>query len=306
VDDEDSSVRTVLVAAGVNVAIAAAKLVAAVLTGSASMWAEAAHSLADTGNEVLLFVGLRKSRRGPDARHPFGYGQERFFWAFLAALGIFLIGGALSVGEGIRSLLLPEPLESVWVGIAVLLVAGVLEAYSWRTARRQLRDAARARDRSMIQQLRRSTDPSAGTVYLEDSAALAGIAVALAALVLHAVTGAAVWDAVGSVSVGALLLAVAVLLARRTKSLLLDEAAPPDVMAPLRGLVSTVDWTAGEPEVRAVVVGPAQLLVDVRATPADRMRDTAELVREVDRLRRRLLEVPAIVDATVTLVPPRG
>jgi cation diffusion facilitator family transporter len=306
VDDEDSSVRTVLVAAGVNVAIAAAKLVAAVLTGSASMWAEAAHSLADTGNEVLLFVGLRKSRRGPDARHPFGYGQERFFWAFLAALGIFLIGGALSVGEGIRSLLLPEPLESVWVGIAVLLVAGVLEAYSWRTARRQLRDAARARDRSMIQQLRRSTDPSAGTVYLEDSAALAGIAVALAALVLHAVTGSAVWDAVGSMCVGVLLLAVAVLLARRTKSLLLDEAAPPDVMAPLRGLVSTVDWTAGEPEVRAVVVGPAQLLVDVRATPADRMRDTAELVREVDRLRRRLLEVPAIVDATVTLVPPRG
>ncbi len=302
--DDESSVRTVLVAAGVNVAIAAAKLVAAVLTGSASMWAEAAHSLADTGNEVLLFVGLRKSRRGPDARHPFGYGQERFFWAFLAALGIFLIGGALSVGEGIRSLLLPEPLQSVWVGIAVLLVAAVLEAYSWRTARRQLRDAARARDRSMIQQLRRSTDPSAGTVYLEDSAALAGIAVALAALVLHAVTGSAVWDAVGSVCVGVLLLAVAVLLARRTKSLLLDEAAPPDVMAPLRQLVSTVDWTAGEPEVRAVVVGPAQLLVDVRAIPADRMRDTTELVREVDHLRRRLLEVPAIVDVTVTLVPP--
>ena len=300
---DDDSVRTVLVATGVNVAIAVAKLVAAALTGSASMWAEAAHSFADTGNEVLLFVGLRKSRKGPDARHPFGYGQERFFWAFLAALGIFLIGGALSVGEGVRSLLLPEPLESVWVGVAVLLVSGALEAYSWRTARRQLREAARARDRSLLQQLRRSTDPSAGTVYLEDSAALIGIAVALLALVLHAVTGSAVWDAVGSVCVGALLLGVAALLARRSKSLLLDESPPPDVLVPLRELVAGVDWTAVEPDVRAVVVGPAQLVVDVRAVPADRMRDTAELVAEVDALRQRLLAVPAIVDVTVTLVP---
>src|SRR5690349_11452890 len=113
------SKRTIVVAVIANLAIAVAKTVAALLTGSTSMWAEAAHSLADTGNEVLLFVGLRRSVKRPDERHPFGYGQERYFWAFLAALGIFLIGGALSIGEGIRSLLLPEPVESLWVGIGV-------------------------------------------------------------------------------------------------------------------------------------------------------------------------------------------
>src|SRR3954451_8924410 len=99
--EEQDSTRTILVAVAANAGIAVAKIVAALLTGSASMWAEAAHSVADTGNEVLLFVGLRKSARGPDAERPFGYGQERYFWAFLAALGIFLVGGTLSIGEGI-------------------------------------------------------------------------------------------------------------------------------------------------------------------------------------------------------------
>src|SRR3954464_400344 len=138
------SYRTVVVAVAANLAIALAKIVAALLTGSASMWAEALHSIADTGNEVLLFVGLHKSTRAPDRSRPFGYGQERFFWAFLAALGIFLIGGALSVGEGVRSLLLPEPVESLWVGIVVLVVAAGFESYSWHTARQQLREGARA------------------------------------------------------------------------------------------------------------------------------------------------------------------
>src|SRR5690349_4233964 len=135
-----ASIRTVVVAVLVNIAITGAKAVAATLTGSAALWAETAHSLADTGNEVLLYVGVRRSRRPPDARHPFGYGQERWFWTFLAALGIFVIGGVFSIGEGLAAIRRPRPLESIPIGVAVLVISMVLEAVSWRTARKQLRD----------------------------------------------------------------------------------------------------------------------------------------------------------------------
>jgi cation diffusion facilitator family transporter len=297
------STRTVVVAVLANLAIAIAKTVAAILTGSASMWAEALHSVADTGNEVLLFVGLRRSTREPDQRHPFGYGQERYFWAFLAALGIFLIGGALSIGEGIRSLLLPEPLESLWVGIVVLVVAAGFESYSWHTARQQLREGARARQRSMVEHLNRASDPSATTVFLEDTAALIGIVLALLALVLHAVTGWAPWDAVGSIAIGVLLIVVAFLLARRSKALLLEESAPPDVMDPIRAEVCRADWVGDVREMHAVYVGPSSLLVNLWITPAADGADlrAADLIGRVDELRSSLLANPVITQVTVTL-----
>jgi cation diffusion facilitator family transporter len=300
--DESGSTRTVVVAVAANLAIAVAKTVAALLTGSASMWAEALHSIADTGNEVLLFVGLRRSTRPPDAGHPFGYGQERFFWAFLAALGIFLVGGVLSIGEGIRSMLLPEPLDSLWVGIGVLVVAAGFEAYSWHTARKQLRGEARDRDRSMVEHLARASDPSATTVFLEDTAALTGLAVALAALLLHAVTGWAGWDAIGSVVIGILLIGVAVLLARRCKSLLLEESAPPDVVEPIRERVDRA--AVGElTEIHAVYVGPSDLLINLWITPSPAGRDGSggELVRQVGRLRDDLLADPGVAQVTITL-----
>jgi cation diffusion facilitator family transporter len=300
---EGSTFRTVVVAVIANLGIAIAKIVAALLTGSASMWAEAAHSVADTGNEVLLFVGLRKSARGPDRERPFGYGQERYFWAFLAALGIFLVGGTLSIGEGIRSLLLPEPVESLWVGVAVLVVATGFEAYSWHTARRQLKRDAAERQRSMREHLARASDPSATTVFLEDTAALVGLAVALVALLLHAWTGWATWDAIGSIVIGVLLIVVAFLLARRSKSLLLEESAPDDVVEPIRQRVAAADW-AGEPAtVHAVYVGPSSLLVNIRLTPDQRHRDepAAVLIDQVDDLRADLLADPAIAQVTITL-----
>ncbi|GIF20289.1 cation diffusion facilitator family transporter [Actinoplanes tereljensis] len=300
---EGSTFRTVIVAVIANLGIAIAKIVAALLTGSASMWAEAAHSVADTGNEVLLFVGLRKSDRGPDKDRPFGYGQERYFWAFLAALGIFLVGGTLSIGEGIRSLLLPEPVESLWVGVGVLLVAAVFEAYSWQTARKQLKRDAAERQRSMREHLARASDPSATTVFLEDTAALIGLAVALAALLLHAWTGWATWDAIGSIAIGVLLIAVAFLLARRSKALLLEEAAPDDVVDPIRQRVASADWTGDPSDVHAVYVGPSSLLVNISVTPALRLQGepAATLIAEVGRLRAELLADPAIAQVTVTL-----
>ncbi|WP_433306307.1 cation diffusion facilitator family transporter [Actinoplanes sp. CA-030573] len=295
--DEGGSFKTVVVAVAANLAIAVAKIVAALLTGSASMWAEALHSVADTGNEVLLFVGLRKSAGGPDPRRPFGYGQERYFWAFLAALGIFLVGGTLSIGEGVRSLLLPEPVESLWVGVGVLVVAAGFESWSWHTAHQQLRRDAREKKRSMVEHLTRASDPSATTVFLEDTAALIGLAVALVALVLHATTGWAVWDAIGSILIGLLLIVVAFLLARRSKGLLLEEAAPDDVVEPIRRTVTGTDWV-GDATVSAVYVGPSRLLVNVEVAP----HDGGELVARVGRLRDDLLADPAIAHVTVTPV----
>ncbi|MFI1994119.1 cation diffusion facilitator family transporter [Actinoplanes sp. NPDC020271] len=286
-----------IVAVAANLAIAIAKIVAGLLTGSASMWAEAAHSVADTGNEVLLLIGLKKSRKEPDAKHPFGYGQERYFWTFLAALGIFLVGGVLSIGEGIRSLLAPEPVESLWVGVGVLLVAAVFESYSWYTAHKQLRQEARERDRSMRHHLRHASDPSATTVFLEDTAALIGLAVALAALVLHATTGWAGWDAVGSMTIGLLLIVVAFLLARRSKGLLLDESAPEDVLDPIRERVRDEEWVATIKDLHGVWVGPSQLLVNLWLTP----KDEVDLVGRVTRLRRALLEDDNVTQVTVTL-----
>ncbi|WIM99374.1 cation diffusion facilitator family transporter [Actinoplanes oblitus] len=299
--DQGESTWTVIVAVAANAAIAIAKIVAGLLTGSASMWAEAAHSIADTGNEILLLVGLKRSLREPDGRHPFGYGQERYFWTFLAALGIFLIGGVLSIGEGVRSMLMPEPVESLWVGVGVLVVAAGFESYSWYTAHKQLRKEARERDRSMRHHLRHASDPSATTVFLEDTAALIGLAIALVALVLHATTGWAGWDAVGSMSIGVLLIVVAYLLARRSKGLLLDESAPDDVLDPIRERVEAEHWIAGIQDLHAVWVGPSQLLINMWVTPVDGER----LVERVAGLRRELLENDTIAQVTVTLIPAR-
>ncbi|GAA4603721.1 hypothetical protein GCM10023107_65210 [Actinoplanes octamycinicus] len=288
-----------IVAVAANAAIAIAKIVAGLFTGSASMWAEAAHSIADTGNEILLLVGLKRSLREPDRRHPFGYGQERYFWTFLAALGIFLVGGVLSIGEGVRSLLMPEPVESLWVGVGVLVVAAGFESYSWYTAHKQLRKEAREQDRSMRHHLRHASDPSATTVFLEDTAALIGLAIALVALVLHAVTGWAGWDAIGSMSIGLLLIVVAYLLARRSKGLLLDESAPADILDPIRERVESERWIATVQDLQAVWVGPSQLMVNMWVVPAD----SNHLVERVAGLRRELLEDDTVAQVTVTLMP---
>jgi cation diffusion facilitator family transporter len=300
-----TSTRTVVVAVLVNLAITVAKAVAAVVTGSAALWAETAHSVADTGNEILLWVGLRRSGRPADARHPFGYGQERWFWTFLAALGLFVVGGVLSVGKGIDTIRHRPPVEAVGVGVAVLVVSIVLEAISWRTAHQQLRAEADARNRSLAQHLARSSDPTASTVFLEDTAALIGLGLALPALILHAVTGSAWWDAGASIAIGLLLGAVAFLIARRSKRLLIDESAQPDVIDRLRERIGSEAWIDQVPSVVAVFVGPGRLLVTARVVPtAEAAAGPArDLVERVSKLRADLLIADAISDAEITVVP---
>jgi cation diffusion facilitator family transporter len=306
-DANEASTRTVVVAVAVNLAITVAKGVAAALTGSAALWAETLHSLADTGNEVLLFIGLRRSGRPPDDRHPFGYGQERWFWAFLAALGIFVVGGVLSIIEGVNAVRYSRQLESVPIGVAVLVISMVLEAVSWRTARAQLRDEARVRRRSITEHLRRASDPTAAIVFLEDSAALVGLSLALISVALHWLTGWEGWDAGASMLIGVLLVGVAGLIARRSKGLLIDESAPDDVLARLRTRISAETWVHEIQALTAVYVGPGRLLVTARLLPTAEMasRPAGELLRYAYGLRTNLCALDVIGDAEITLVPDR-
>jgi cation diffusion facilitator family transporter len=295
---EDASVRTVVVAVAANLLVAAAKAVAAALTGSAALLAETTHSIADTGNEVLLYVGLRHGMRPADDHHPLGYGQARYYWSLLAAVGIFVIGGLFAIYDGVQSLRHPEPLTNVGVGVAVLLVSAGLEGLSWRTAHRQLRAEANTRHLDLGEYMAVSSDPTPTTVFLEDSAALVGLALALVALLLHVVTGSAVWDSAASLLIGLLLIAVAFVLMRRNGALLIDEAAPAEVRERLREGVAAEAWVAEVVELTAVYVGPRQLLVLAHVVPVE----GADLLGGVGRLRRRLLSLPAVTAVEITPV----
>ena len=299
---DDASVRTVLVAVAANLLVALAKGVAAAVTGSAALLAETTHSVADAFNEALLYVGVRRGARPVDERHPFGYGQARYAWSLLAAVGIFVVGGLFAIDDGIRTLRDPEPVTDVPVGVAVLLVSAALEGVSWRTARRQLRAEAAARHLDLSEYLATSSDPTPTAVFLEDSAALLGLALAMAALLLRVVTGSALWDGAASLLIGLLLIVVAYLLIRRNLALLIDEGAPADVRDRLRRAVAAEPWVAEVADLTAVYVGPKQLLVLAHVVPVD----GADLTAGVGRLRRRLLSLPTIAAVEVTPVAPPG
>lgn len=263
--------RTVVIALGMNAVIAAAKLVVGLLSGSSAMLSEAAHSVADTTNELFLLASLRRSTRTPDSDHPFGYGKEQFFWSLLAAVGIFVSGAVFSIYQGVTGLVHPggEHGGELLISYAVLLVSFIAEGASWWTAVTQLRTEARATGRGIFEHLRRSSDPTLKTVFSEDSAALAGLLLAAAGIGLHAITGSARWDAAGALAIGALLAVVAIGLGRDTKELLIGEAADPELRQALAAEL------AAEPEVNAVVelltmqLGADQLLVAARLDLAD-------------------------------------
>jgi cation diffusion facilitator family transporter len=297
---ENASLRTVVVAVTANLLIAVAKGVAALLTGSAAMLAETTHSIADTFNEVLLYVGVRSGARPADERHPFAYGKAGYIWSLLAAVGIFVVGGLFAIAVGVQTLRSPEPVTNVAVGVAVLLISAGLEATSWRRARRQLRSEAAARHLDLGEYLITSSDPTPTAVFLEDSAALVGIALALAALVLHIATGSALWDGAASLLIGLLLIVVAVVLMRRNLALLTDEAAPADIRERLRQAVAREPWVAEVAELTAVYIGPRHLLVLAHVVPVD----GADLPANIGRLRRRLLAVPAIAAVEITPIEP--
>ncbi|MGQ7296328.1 cation diffusion facilitator family transporter [Quadrisphaera sp. KR29] len=261
---------TVLVALGANLLVAVAKGVAAVITGSASMAAETAHSFADTLNQVFLLIALRGSARPADRTHPFGYGRVRYFWALLAAGSIFVTGALYSAFEGVHALTSGEhDIESPVINYVVLGVAFLLEGTSLVRGLQQTRGEARAHRQTFRAFLRTSDDPTATTVVFEDSAALVGLLLAAAGNALHQVTGHAFWDGIASLAIAAVLAVVAVRLGLADKRLLTDVQADPRLVRAV--LVHLGD----EPEVEAVVdlltltLGTDSVLVCARLDLAD-------------------------------------
>lgn len=242
------STLTVLVALGANAGIGVLKLVAGLVTGSAAMLAEAAHSVADTATETLLLTALHRSERPPDARFPFGYGKERFFWALIAAISIFVSGAVFAAYEGIRTVFGESGEQTLaWVAYAVLGISFVLEGLSWRQAVRQVRQEARKEQVTPAQWLRSTDDPTVTSVFFEDSAALIGLLLAGAGVALHQLTGSAVWDGVASLLIAVLLTVVAYLLGRANKGLLIGRQVDRRTVFRLR------DAMAERPEVEQVV-----------------------------------------------------
>ncbi len=240
-----SSLRAVLYALAANFGIFVAKGVAAALTGSSSMLAEAIHSLADCGNQGLLLLGMREARRPPSQEHPMGYGTVVYFWAFLVSVLLFTVGGVFSIYEGAHKLSHPEPMAWPGIAIAVLAVAVILEAFSLTGCIREIRKVARGR--SLWRFFRESRNTELIVVLGEDIAALLGLAFALSAVLLAIATANPVFDAYGSIAVGVLLIVVAVLLAIEIKALITGQSAEPAVEAGIRAFL------AGRSEVAEVL-----------------------------------------------------
>ncbi len=242
------STLTVVLALGANVGVGVLKLVAGLLTGSSAMLAEAAHSVADTATEVLLLTALRRSARPADRFHPFGYGKERFFWALIAAVSVFVTGATFAVYEGIATIVEGGGEQTLaWVAYGVLALSAVIEGTSWLQSVRQIRGESREQGISVVRYLRLSDDPTVKSVFFEDSAALIGLAVAALGVGLHQLTGSGVWDGIASLLIGVLLAGVAFVLGRTNRSLLIGRTAGP-------GLVhDAFDLLADAPEVEVVV-----------------------------------------------------
>jgi cation diffusion facilitator family transporter len=218
-------IRHIVQSLVVNVLIAASKTVAAGITGSGAMLAEALHSFADCGNQLLLLLGVRKARKPPDPRHPLGYGRNLYFWSFMVALLLFTGGGLFSIYEGVHKLRRPEPVGDILIGVVILAISIVLEGWSCWSNIRELN--ARRGPIGFFRYLRETKDSDLVVVFGENAAAVVGLLFAMAAIVLARETGDGRWDAAGSLAIGVVLVGVALFLAKEIKSLLLGEAADP-------------------------------------------------------------------------------
>lgn len=251
-----------------NGGIAIAKFVGFAITGSASMLAEAVHSVADTGNQALLLLGGRQARREPTALFPFGYGRERYFWSFVVALVLFSLGSLFAIYEGVHKLDHPEPLDSPTVAYVILGVAILLEAFSLRTA---IVESQKVKGNlGWSQFVRRAKTPELPVVLLEDIGAMAGLVIALSAVTLAETTGNPRWDGYGTLVIGGLLGIIAIFLAIEMKGLLIGEAADVDVEAAIKGAIEGDEGVRRLIHMRTQHLGPEELLVAAKVEfPSD-------------------------------------
>jgi cation diffusion facilitator family transporter len=278
---EDGSRRAIVAAFLANLGIACAKFVAFIITGAASMLAEAVHSLADTGNQGLLILGTARAKREATREHPFGYGRERYFWAFIVAMVLFSMGSVFAIYEGIDKLRHPHELVSPAVAIGILLLAIALETWSFRTAivaAQPLRGS-----KSWWSFIRRSKSPELPVVLLEDLGALLGLVFALVGVSLSALLGDPRFDAIGSIAIGVLLGVIAVVLAIEMKSLLIGESAEKEVRHAIRRTIEEFPAVRKLIHMRTLHLGPEELLVAVKVD-FEAGLDVAGLAAAIDDL----------------------
>ena len=254
--------KAVVAALVANSGIAIAKFVGFLLTQSSSMLAESIHSVADAGNQALLLLGGKRARKAATDEHPFGYGRERYFWAFVVALVLFSLGSLFAIYEGIEKIRHPHEIESIEIAFGILGVAIVLEAWSFRTA---IIEANHTRgDASMWEFIRHSKAPELPVVVLEDAGAMFGLLMAFGALVVSEITGDPIWDGIGTLSIGILLGIIAVFLAIEMKSLLIGESASPEHRALIEPAVRESPGAERLIHMRTLHVGPDELLIGAK------------------------------------------
>ncbi len=284
----DGSRKAIVAAFIANLGIALAKFAGAAITGSASLLAEGVHSLADTGNQGLLFLGGNRARREATPEHPFGFGRERFFWSFVVALVLFSMGGLFAIYEGIDKLIHPHETESLGVAVAILLFAFALESWSLHTAVRESRPYKG--EQSWWRFIRSSRQPELPVVLLEDTGALCGLVFALTGVVLASVTGEPRFDALGSLAIGILLVTIAIVLGVEMKALLIGESATPEMQAKIAEAMRTAPAVKRLIHLRTEHLGPDELLVAAKLE-FDRTLSMPALAEAIDDVEARVRAV---------------
>jgi cation diffusion facilitator family transporter len=299
----NQSLLTVLIAFLANLLIAIAKSIAAAITSSASMLAEAAHSWADAGNEIFLLVADRRSDREPDSRHPMGFGREAYVWSMFAAFGLFTAGAVVSIWRGIQKLIEPEEASNFLVAYVVLAIAFVLEGVSFLRAMTQSRRMAAARDQSITNFVLNTSDPTLRAVFAEDAAALVGITIAVIGIGLHQATGSPTPDAIGSILVGVLLAVIAVFLIDRNRRFLVGEVVRPEIRQRVLGALLERPDIDRITYLHLEYVGPGRLYL---VAAVDMAGDDVEpsLAIRLRRVERELEQQDHIEEAVLTLATP--
>jgi cation diffusion facilitator family transporter len=305
--DAGESRKTVLIALAANATIAVAKLAGGLLSGSAAMFAEAAHSLADTTNQAFLLVSIKLGRREPTPARPFGHGQERYLWTFMAAVGMFLAGAIFAVGfGGIELAMGGGETEGFEIAYVVLALSFAAEGTSWVRAFRQTRREAREAEKPLWRYARESRDPNVKMVLFEDSVALIGVALATAGIALNEFTGLTFWDPTASVLIGLLLVSVAFWMGRDAKHLLVGSAALPEEREALEDAIEEFDEVDEVKELLTLVLGPNAVLVAGRVDLRDAI-DAERVERVSSEIDERLREVvPDVTEVFLDATPPRG
>jgi cation diffusion facilitator family transporter len=282
---EEESKTAVIGAVAANACIAVAKFIVAGITGSSAMLSEAIHSVVDTGDGLLLLLGQSRSKRPADKNHPYGHGQELYFWSFMVAVVVFAVGGGMSIYEGIHHLLEPEPLRDPSWNYVVLGISALFESISWALGMRQLRSERHGR--SLWRTMRETKDPRAVAVVLEDSAALMGLVIAGGGIFFSHMLEKPALDGIASIAIGGLLATVAVVLARETKGLLLGEAADPRTLQHIKELVGQEPSVVRVGRALTMHLGPQEVLLNLEVDFRDALT-AGELERVIDTLKRRI------------------